>query len=429
MGMAVALDGDDADALLWLVIMRSRGDADDLLDPEEARGVLEVVGQVQPDHPLLPAARAWSAVGAGEPDLARQALGSEPGTWAAAWARLQVEPPGAPSLLAAADAVLAVWPDHAEACAVASRARLRLGDLAAAEGVAERCRSSGAGGPEVLRVVAKVADRTGRHERARALYQEAGMLLHSAEIAVQDGMTPTTAEAEAQGTSNLPGALLAVQAALIAGDAAAVQLALQRLEEHRSGPPEVALSRAACLVWLGHRDRAAVALEGLDGTRVDLLRVQIAAADGDRATVTAALARLDADWPAHHAARELAHAVGGAVSDGPVVAVLGLGPGDRGLPAWLLGRAGRRAGQPLGHRPKAEPNAAAALDTALSVVDGTTEVARAIQSARDSVVEDGDAARALTILSELQRLHPELVGLAAERYRVARLVPVSSQAL
>ena len=436
LGMAVALDPDHTEALLLLTILDARGEADGLLDPGEAAGLVSALRAVEAEAPLLSAAAAWRDVAAGNPGAVEAAFGpvGESEAEELLWARLRASRDlGAPEG-AAARALLASWPGHPEACEDGAREALRQQDLAEAEALALGC-LDGPARAIAARVVADVMVRTGRRLEARGAYTDAGLDLHAASQAFREGAQLTTAEAAALAEPGAPAAIQQAWAAMSMGDAALLRIALDRIPADPS--PEFAVTRAAGWLWLGEPGAATASLEGVAGPRAAVL-----AAGLPGAGAAGAVAAARAAWPALPGA------------DDPVATAMLLGPSGHAIPTELLLRIGTHPGVPLSSvRPWApgDPRAAAlvhwlwdgtpsgveagggddALGAALLVVDAIAAerdpapaLARLELRAPGSVMLAVLEARAaespeacVEAVAKAREVAPGLVGLDRERYR------------
>ncbi|MEC8424562.1 MAG: hypothetical protein VX000_12350, partial [Myxococcota bacterium] len=271
LGMALALDPDQAEALLRLAMLDARGDGAGLLLPGEADELVAAVRKVSPDAPLLGPASAWQSLAAGRPESVAPGLGplaeGEPpeGLWARLRAARALEQPEG----RAARALLATWPGHPEACEDGPREALRQGALAEAERLAGAC-EAGPARAVARRVKADVLARTGRLDRARRAYTEAGLLPHAAAVALRAGLPLTDAESAALAGPGTPLAMHQAWAAMAAGDGSLLRIALERIPD--APAPELAVTRAAAWLWLGYSQAASEALEGVSGTHADILR-------------------------------------------------------------------------------------------------------------------------------------------------------------
>ncbi len=465
LGMAVALDPGQDEALLRLVILDARGAGAGLLLPGERAAILSAFDEVAPDAPLLPAAKAWVALSEGDVDGALAALGADVADPEAAWAVLRADP-GAESVPTAPGVLLAAWPGHPEACAAGVRVAWRDGDLFGVEEVANACLSAGAGDTGALRGLADVADRLGDAAEARRRYREAGLHLHAAAVASQSGRPLEPDEQDALLEPHAVAATHRLWHGVGVGDAAAVRAAVDALAAEGDGlVPPMRVALAAGRAWLGDPAAAEAGLQGQDGVWAAIVREAVTAGEGD----AAAARRGQAAWPDHPA-------TSGPVTD-PVAAWLATGPGDRLVPLAWVRRAPREPGVALGPArlvPGPSP-AGAAADALLAQVlaaptapvggqlatlgDGDGEpslallatraavalapgappgaasealqalrgrhpdaVATRLLTARASWLLDGDAAAADRALRELAADRPELVGVLVERYRVRAAV-------
>ena len=437
LAMTIAIDPDHSEALLQLAILDARGEADGLLLEHEGDAIVSAVRAVDPSAGLLDAASAWRLLVAGDPAAVEQALGpvaeSEHGE--SLWARLRARrrmasPEGEPARL-----LLRVWPGHPEACEDGAREALRSGDLAEAERLAAGC-LSGAAAPIARRVQADVMLRTGRGGMARDAYARAGLHLHAAGIAVQTGLDLTVAELDALAGPGPAAAVLQAWAAMSAGDAELLEIAVERIPD---GPaPERVVTRAAAALWLDRPDEARALLGDTAGPRAAVLRAQLPG-PGQRDAEGAARAA----WPA---------LPGG---DDPVATAMLLGVSNHALPTRLLVVVGDGARTPLSAQEQWEPADARAsellrwlagggeverlsgdggsdaLDAALALAQalengetGLAELERlqalAPESVMAAVLEARAAGDQRGCVDALDRVRmPGLVGLDRERYRCA----------
>jgi hypothetical protein len=438
LGMAIALDANQTEALLALTILDARGASDGLLQGGEADAVVGALSEAAPDARLLPAAQAWRLLAGGQGADVESLLGplaaDEPEEQL--WARVRGQRAAGLPEGAAARALLRAWPGHPEACEDGAREALRAGELAEAEALAGPC-LGGPAGAIAARVQADVLARTEGGARAREAYRAAGLTLHAAAVAVRAGLPLTDDEWAALAEPGPPAAVQQAWAAMAAGDAALLDIAAARLPTEPV--PEIAVTRAAAALWSGDAERARAALEGVAGPRAAVLRAQL---PGEGQAAAAARAA----WPALPGGED------------PVATALLFGPSDHAIPTRLLLAVGERAGAPLdapalaGWTPadaragalvrwlRATPSAAPptlvesgegdVLDLALEVAaavaaggDAATPLARLQARAPERVVTDVLTARAapsgeacVEAVVNAQARMPGLVGLDRERY-------------
>jgi len=439
LAMAIALEPDQVEALLLLSILDARGDAGGLLLAGESDALVVAVESTRPDAALLPAARAWRALVAGQPEqvsldetIGREEDATEPELL---WARLRASralglPEGED-----ARALLEAWPGHPEACEDGARAALRAGQLFEAERLAAPC-TEGDSGPIARRVLADVLARTGRPAEARAAYADGGLMLHAARVAVAEGLPLSSGEQAALAGPGPAAAVQQVWAAMSAGDHELLAIAVERIPDGVS--PELAVTRAAAALWSGDPATAGLALDRTAGPRAAVLRAQLPGASA----VDVAAARTA--WPALPGGGD------------PVATYLLLGASDHAIPARLLLEVGQAGGLPLSGRPAWVPadararallrwldggplpqlpgsGAGGALDEALAVAgavadgrDARGALARLRAVAPDLVMTDvlearvaADAAGCLAALGRAAARMPGLAGLDRERYRCA----------
>lgn len=433
LAMAIALEPDHVEALLQLSILDARGDAGGLLLGGEADALVAAVESTRPDAALLPAALAWRALGAGQPE--RVSLDEGAAEPELLWARLRASRALGLSEGRDARALLEVWPGHPEACEDGAREALRAGDLFEAERLAASC-LAGDSAPIARRVLADVLARTGRPVEARDAYTEGGLMLHAARVALAEGLPLSSGERMALAGPGHAAAVHQVWAAMSAGDIELLEIAVERLPDGAS--PELAVTRAAAALWSGDAAAAEAALEGTAGPRAAVLRAQLPGASA--ADVAAARTA----WPA---------LPGGA---DPVATHLLLGASDHAIPTRLLLGVGQAGGLPLSAQaawvpadararallrwldggavpPLSGSGGGDALDVALAVVaavsdgrDASREMARLRALAPELVMTDvlearvaEDAGACRAALGRASARMPGLAGLDRERYRCA----------
>ena len=301
---ALAADPDDHDAWLGLVSLAAREGAVQRPGPVQSAQIVELIGEIDPGHPGLPAARAWLALQRGDLALARAALGPEPVTLQARAAALEIaqrlgEDPTAP-----ADALLAVDPGHPDACVARARGALAAGDLARAASVAEGCRQAGATRPELHRVSGEVWWALDRPDQAADSWAAAGLTLHAA-AAAGLAATPDWRERAAAAVAPVLGpdpaptaaSVQAIWLGLRADEAGWVRAGIGRLQAALELDPTSRQALAAGLLHTGQGDAARAALDGLDGGAAEVLRARALESQGDHEGALRAAERATAASP------------------------------------------------------------------------------------------------------------------------------------
>jgi len=141
--MALALDADSVDAWLLLVIIESHGEGPaTALSLEEAGAVLLEVGDLRPDHPLLPVAMGFLALRNGDNERALSSVGTQPKGVAARLLRLRAL--GEKATIGDGQAVLEAAQAHGPACRWTASRALEDGRSDLARAVLLACVKAGA---------------------------------------------------------------------------------------------------------------------------------------------------------------------------------------------------------------------------------------------------------------------------------------------
>lgn len=322
---ALALEPDNIDALLMLVLASQSGAAG-ALTPEQQEDVREVVDELEPSHPLVPVVAAWTATEG--PQAALAALGAPPDPPLGALVRMMTLRAEQQDASDAAAAVREVAPGHPIACELVARRQIDRSQAAGALEVLGECAEAGATGAALDRLRADALDRAGLFQEAARLYRDSGLDTHAAAIFIQEGgageadieallppgppdaalhllwwgilssnadrIARARAELEASSVGGLPFEIAAAAAALAQGEPSA---ALERLGELEA--PQAHALRARALLALGDVEGALGAVEQALALvpwhpRLQLLEVSILEeADPEAAagSLTAALGR------------------------------------------------------------------------------------------------------------------------------------------
>ncbi len=144
LGMSVALHPDGVDAWLWLVVASLEQPAmDDSLSASDSGALVYAVGQLRPNHPLLPVALGRIALHQGANERALISVGARPETLPGRVLRLQAM--GSKATVMDAQSVLSLAPAHTGACLVAARVMSDSGAYREAIGILDGCLGAGAG--------------------------------------------------------------------------------------------------------------------------------------------------------------------------------------------------------------------------------------------------------------------------------------------
>ncbi len=288
LGRALAENPDDHGAWLGLVSLAAREGAVQRPGPVQSERLVELIGQLEPHHPELPAARAWLALQRGDVAAARESLGEDPVTLDARAAALEIAQRLGEDPTASAEALLAVDPGHPEACVAGARSALAAGDLARAASVADRCRRAGARRPELHRVSGEVWWALDRPADAATSWAAAGLSLHAAAaagLAADPAWRARAADAVAPvlGPDAVPNAASAqaIWLGLRADEPSWVGAGVGRLQAATELDPTSRQALAAGLLRTGQAGAARAALEGLDGASAEVLRARALEAQGD----------------------------------------------------------------------------------------------------------------------------------------------------
>ena len=141
--MALALDPDDLDGWVRLVLLCSRMEASKTaLSVEESGVVLLEVSTLQPDHPDLPVAMGWVAYRKGETQRALSSVGTQPRGLEGRLLRLRAL--GSHATLTDGEAVLEIAPAHGPVCRWTAKRALDDGLTSRARALLADCVRSGA---------------------------------------------------------------------------------------------------------------------------------------------------------------------------------------------------------------------------------------------------------------------------------------------
>lgn len=266
---ALALDPDDAEAWLHLVVLSARSQAVPELGPNDAQAVVDAVARTRSSAPLLPAARAWLHLQRDDPAAALGVLGEptdeEPVD--ARWARLRATFATGGDLRAAARHLRAAAPAHPEGCEAASRTALSAGDLYEAEATATACLRAGVRRAALHRIRGEVSWLVGQPAAAARAWGEAGLRLHQIAALAASGQldeAETVLDGELVGTWPTPLAVRAIWLGIQRGDRELVQQARGVVAETEARDPTLRQAWAAAELHLGNAGVAAGILEGLD---------------------------------------------------------------------------------------------------------------------------------------------------------------------
>jgi len=141
--MSLALDPEDMDGWIRLVILGARLEAPDAaLSVEESAAVLLEVSKLHPEHPELPVAMGWIALRKGETERALSSVGTQPRGLEARLLRLRAL--GAQATLTDGEAVLEIAPAHGAVCRWTAKRALEDGLERRARAILVHCIKSGA---------------------------------------------------------------------------------------------------------------------------------------------------------------------------------------------------------------------------------------------------------------------------------------------
>jgi len=176
---SLAQEPDSLDGLLMLVLASDSSSGS--LSPAQREDILAVVEGLEPEHPLLPVARAWHS----PPPL--DALPALSGTPLGALVEMRVLRAANEDAIPAAERVLAAAPGQPEACELVARHHILSAAPAAALRVLEACAAAGTRGGVLSRLRAEALDRAGMFGEAAHAYASIGITTHAAAIWIQEG--------------------------------------------------------------------------------------------------------------------------------------------------------------------------------------------------------------------------------------------------
>jgi len=413
LGMALALTPDDVDALLQLAILAGRRPAPEVLEDEVLDGVLDAVSRTRPGHRLLPAARAWRLLRAGDPLAALAVLEGGASNLAAHQAHLEALSRLDRPNLEAAEAVLALDPGDRVACTVAGRELDVAGRPWQASGLLRRCLEvrEGEGSPSWWRALGGLSDKLGDREGAMSAYEAGGFHIHAGQLRLQDGERPGAAFTAALAEAPPPvRAQQATWAALLTGDLSQGEELVEALGAGQVVGAEFRLAQGALRLALGAGPDGLRSLDDLDGPEAHVLRARASweAGDTEAAWASSELARAQQPWnPAIYRLQASWAASSGSVAISEVLTTM------EGVDAWDWAAH-------AGWRDRDVPWEALVPEAWPELDDEQAARLAALLAAEQRVAlvpEDAEGAAALDIIAEKLVEDPRRWGLAREGCR------------